>query len=246
MKTRWLLASAVAVLVLAGLFLYGCGSTAGNINGTSAQQTGIWVTGEGKVEAAPDIVAVQLGIVAQSNTVADAQSQANAAMAQVMSALKTNGVAETDIQTSYFSVQTVTHYDPTTQQNVTDGYSVTNLVVVKIRNVAGAGAIIDSVVAAGGDLTRIDSISFSIDDPITFYDQAREKAMADAADKAKQLASLSGVKLGKPTYIAENSTPVIQPPSPVYAKTAADSAGTQISPGQLEITVDVQVTYAIR
>jgi uncharacterized protein YggE len=246
MKTKWLFASAVAVLVLTGLFLSGCGGTAGSANGRSAQQTGIWVTGEGKVEAAPDIVAVQLGTVAQSKTVADAQRQANAAMTQMMNALKTNGVAETDIQTSYFSVQVVTHYDPATQQSVPDGYSITNLLMVKIRDVAKAGSIIDSVVQAGGDLTRIDSISFSIDDPIALYDQAREKAMADAADKANQLAKLSGVKLGKPAYVTENSTPVVQPPSPVYAKTAADSTGTQISPGQLEITVDVQVAYAIR
>jgi len=242
MKTKWLLAGAAAVLVLAGLFLYGCGG----VNGASAQQTGIWVTGEGKVEAAPDIVTVQLGIVAQSKTVADAQSQANAAMAQVMSALKTNGVANEDIQTRYFNIQKVTRWDNDTQQDITIGYSVTNQVTVKIRDVAKAGSVIDAVVQAGGDLTRIDSISFSIDDPITFYDQAREKAMADAADKANQLARLSGVKLGKLTYVTENSTPVIQPPSPVYAKTAADSTGTQISPGQLEIIVDVQAAYAIR
>lgn len=208
MKNKWLLAGAVVVLVLTGIFLYGCGSAAGNINGTSSQQTGIWVTGEGKVEAAPNIASLQLGIAAQAKTVADAQSQANAAMAQVMTALKSNGVADKDIQTQYFSIQKVTHYDNDTQQEITIGYSVTNLVIAKIREVAKAGSIIDAVTQAGGDLTRVDSISFSIDDPITFYDQAREKAMADAADKAGRLASLAGVKLGKPIYIAESTTPV--------------------------------------
>lgn len=246
MKTKWLLAGAVAVVILAGLFLYGCEGTTGSISGTSSQQTGIWVTGEGKVEAAPDIVSLQLGIAAQSKTVADAQSQANAAMAQVMSALKSNGVADKDIQTRYFNIQKVTRWDNDTQQEITIGYSVTNQVLVKIRDVSKAGSIIDSVVQAGGDLTRIDSVSFSIDDPIVFYDQAREKAMVDATDKAGRLASLAGVKLGKPIYITESATPVVQPLSPTFSKAAADSTGMQISPGQLEITVVVQVTYAIR
>jgi len=102
------------------------------------------------------------------------------------------------------------------------------------------------VVQAGGDLTRIDSINFSIDDPIAYYDQARKKAVADARDKATRLAALAGVKLGKPNYISEYGTPSVQPPSPISSKATADSAGTQISPGQLEITLSIQVVYAIR
>jgi len=245
MKRKWIMGAALAALVLAGLFLYGCGSAA-SVNGASSQQTGIWVSGTGKVEAAPDVVAVQLGISAQAKTVAEAQSQATAAMAKVMDALKSNGVADKDIQTLYFNIQKVTRWDTTTQQEVTIGYSVTNEVTAKIRQIGNAGLIIDAVAQAGGDLTRVDSISFSIDDPIALYDQAREKAMADASDKAASLASLGGVKLGKPVYISE-STSSVQPPSPIYAKDAASGGTvTQISPGQLEITVNVQVTYAIR
>ena len=246
MKKTWLLAGAAAILALAGLFLYGCGGTSGNIGGASTQQTGIWVTGEGKVEAAPDIVSVQLGIVAQEKTVGDAQARANAAMSQVMVALKDNGVENKDIQTRYFNIQKVTRWDNDTQQEITIGFSVTNQVIVKIRDVPKAGSIIDSVVQAGGDLTRIDNVNFSIDDPIAYYDQAREKAVADARDKATRLATLAGVKLGKPNYISEYGTPSVQPPSPELSKATADSAGTQISPGQLEITLSIQVVYAIR
>ena len=246
MKKIWFLGGTAIILVLAGLFLYGCGGASGNIGGASTQQTGIWVTGEGKVEAAPDIVSVQLGIVAQAKTVGDAQAQANAAMSQVMNALKDSGVADKDIQTRYFNIQKVTRWDNDTQQEITIGFSVTNQVIVKIRDVPKAGSIIDSVVQAGGDLTRIDSINFSIDDPIAYYDQARKKAVADARDKATRLAALAGVKLGKPNFISEYGTPSVQPPSPISSKATADSAGTQISPGELEITLSIQVVYAIR
>jgi uncharacterized protein YggE len=99
------------------------------------------------------------------------------------------------------------------------------------------------VAAAGGDLTRINSIAFSIDDPTPYSKQARDKAMADAKAKANQLASLGGVNLGKPTYISESVY------YPIYTSGAkadvAPAPTTPISPGEMKITIDVQVVYAL-
>ena len=118
------------------------------------------------------------------------------------------------------------------------------MVVAKIREIAKTGSIIDVVAKAGGDFTRIDNISFSIEDPSPYRNQARDKAMADAKAKAEQLASLSGVKLGKPTYISEGiSFPVY--PSTVRMAEAAPAPTTPISPGEMKVTLDVQVVYAI-
>lgn len=246
MRNRILLALAVLVSVLAGLFLVGCQTATPGTAGTSSQQVGLWVTGEGKVQVVPDIANVQLGIEAQAQTVAAAQSQANAAMNRVMDALKANGVAEKDIQTRFFNIQKVTRFDSDKQQEVVLGYRVTNVVSAKIRNVAGAGAVIDSVAQAGGDLTRIDNITFTVEDPIRYYDQAREKAMSDAADKANSLAKLAGLKLGKPIFISEYSAS-IPPPTPIFARAGVmEGGGTSISPGELEIVLNVQVVYGIR
>ena len=167
-------------------------------------------------------------------------------MAAVMDALKVNGVLDKDIQTRYFNIQKVTRWDGDKQQEITIGYRVTNLVNAKIREVEKAGAVIDAVTLAGGDLTRINNISFDVDDPIRYYDQAREKAMADASDKAKSLAELAGVKLGKATYINEYSA-YAGASVPVYARAeAAMDVGTQISAGELEITLTIQVIYTIQ
>ena len=70
--------------------------------------------------------------------------------------------------------------------------------------------------------------------------------MADAKDTATQLAKLSGVTLGKPISISESNTSVPQI-MPVYAKGAANStSSTPISAGELDITLTVQVVYAIQ
>ena len=239
MKKYWLAAIGL-VLVLAAVSLSGCANI--ETAGSNSQQEGIWVSGEGKVSVIPDIATLSLGISAQAASVAEAQSQAAEAMNGVMSALADNGVAEKDIQTQRFSIDQVTRWDDKNQQEVVIGYRVTNMVTAKIREIDKAGAVIDAVAAAGGDLTRINSISFSVDDPTPYYKEAREKAMADAKAKGEQLAKLAGVELGKPTYISEGTVSPVYPP--MY-KEAAGTAPTPISPGELELTLTVQVAYDI-
>jgi uncharacterized protein YggE len=255
MKKTWLVAIGAA-LILAVAGLSGCSTggttlTGGNLSihgSLNSQQEGIWANGEGKVMAIPDVAILQVGIEAQETSVTEAQTQANEAMDKVMAALSDEGVAKKDIQTQYFNIQKVTRWDNDKQQEIVIGYRVTNTVTAKIREVDKAGAVIDAVTVAGGDLIRINSIGFTVDDPTSYYGQARQKAVADAVAKAKQLADAAGVKLGKLTYISESS----YMPSPIYRQGITTSAEavpaateTPISPGEMEITTTVQLIYDI-
>jgi uncharacterized protein len=245
-KKLWLVLSLGLMLAVIGLV--GCNTTSpGNATLTGGffnnQSTGIWVSGEGKVTAVPDVAVLSLGVATQATTVDQAQSQASASMNAVVSALKSGGVADKDIKTQVFNIQQVMQYDSRTQQQTVIGYSVTNTVTVKVRKVESTGTIIDAVTKAGGDNTRINNISFTVDDPTSYETSARQLAMADAKAKAKQMADLAGVKLGNPTYISESGGFV-----PVYTATknaASPDASTPISVGTTDITVNVQVTYSI-
>ena len=244
MKKKWLLIIGL-ILTLAIVSLAGCSPGNQEVN-FSSQQEGIWVTGQGKVSAIPDITTLRLGIEAQEASVAEAQSKAAEAMNRVMTALTENGVPEKDIQTQYFSIRRVTKWDREKEEEVVVGYRVTNMVTAKIRDIDKAGSIIDVVAEAGGDLTRIDSIDFSVDDPSAYYEEARQEAMAEARDKAEQLAELAGVTLGKPTYISEGIQvpPIIR--GVVYEEVlVAPAPETPISPGEMEISLSLQVAYAI-
>ena len=213
---------------------------------SSSQPTGISVSGTGKVTAIPDVAILRLGVEATAKTVAETRNQAATAMDAVLNSLKANGVNPKDIQTQYLSIYPITRWIETDQQEIIVGYRVTNMVTAKIRKVGDAGLVIDSAVKAGGDLIRVQGISFTIDDPSIYYSQARQKAMADAKAKAQELATLAGVGLGRPIYISEGGGYV---PMPIYetrTMAAGDAtAPTPISPGELEISLSVQVLYAI-
>ena len=256
MKKVWLIL--IAAVVLAGaVALVGCDSEGVKLtteNGElkinlNSQSEGIWVNGNGKVYATPDIALLSLGIEVQEATVAEAQANAAEAMEKIMDALKDGGIDEDDIQTQQFSIRQITNWEVVYgegEKQVIVGYRVTNTVAVKVREIDSVGGVIDAVAAAGGDLTRINSISFTVDDPTPYYEQARAQAIEYAKAKAEQLAELTGVSLGDPTYISESTYS-----SPNYTRSdyafdeGVPAVETSISPGELEITANVQIAYAI-
>jgi len=257
MNKIWLIAVSAGLVLALGIGGIALAQNGGSTSSTGTpgsvsvsipnQQVGIWVTGQGKVTMAPDVAVLQIGVQAQAASVADAQAQASTAMDKVMTALKSNGVAEKDIQTRYFSISQVTKWDDKTQTQIVIGYQVSNSVTAKIRTLDKVGDVIDAVAEAGGDLTRINGITFTIDDPTAAMQQARDLAMADAKAKAQQLAKDGGVTLGKPTYISDSSYVPVPPQYgvPTAIDKSAGSVATPISPGEMDITVNVQVTYAI-
>jgi uncharacterized protein YggE len=255
MKTKILLA--VGVVVMLVMFsLAGC-SAAGvdaattqpiNVD-VSNQQTGIWVNGQGKITVTPDLATIILGVSSQTARVADAQANAATAMDNIMKALAGKGVAKKDIQTNYFNIQQVTRWDDKSQTQIVIGYMVSNSVTAKLRDMEKVGEVIDAVAAAGGDLTRINGINFSVEKPEKFYQQVRELALQDAKAKADQIASVTGVNLGKPTYVVENSASPVYYPQAYNKMDSVAAPGvptTAISAGEMDITLNVQVTYSIQ
>jgi len=211
----------------------------------SSQQTGVWVTGTGTVAVTPDVAILRLGVEAEAATVTEAQSDAAVAMTEVMSVLSANGVAEKDIQTQWYSIYPVRKWIDDTNEQITIGFRVTNTVTAKIRDIGKTGAVIDAVAEAGGDLTRIEGISFTVDDPDAYYDQAREEAILDAMAKAEKIASIANVSLGRPIYISESGG-YLSAPYPVRGYAEGLDVTTPISPGEMEISLTVQIGYAIQ
>jgi len=250
--------------LLAGLVLAGCtaqgsttsenglgssnlGAGAAYVLGDNMQQTGIWVSGTGEVSVTPDVAILLMGVEAQAASVSVAQSEAADAMNEVMASLASNGIASEDIQTQWYSIAPVTKWIDDTREEITVGYRVSNTVQAKIRNMESVGTVIDAVAGAGGDLTRVSSISFTVDEPDPYYDQARAEALADAMGKAEQIASIAGVGLGKPFYISESGGVVPPRPYPAmdYGYAEGVKATTPISAGEIEITLTVQMAFAI-
>lgn len=235
----------VAALGLLALLALACTTTKTTVLPQSAQ-TGITVGGEGSVYGTPDVAEVSLGVEATASSVGDARSKAAASMDAMLKALKDGGVADKDIQTTQFSVQP--QYDYTANKQTIIGFSVSNIVVVKIHDIDKTGELVDAAVTAGGDQARVQSLQFTIDDPTSLKNQAREKAMADAKSRAETLAKAAGVTLGAPISISESggATPIFYDGDRSGAFLEQAAANTPIETGQLQVQIQVSVVYELK
>jgi uncharacterized protein YggE len=253
-KKTWLAIIGAVVVVLGVLGLTGCNSDGASISGSiiNNQQTGLWVNGEGKISVVPDVAVLTLGIESQETSVAEAQAKASDAMDKVMAALKDQGIEDKDIQTQYFSISEVRRWEDVKMTDVLSGYRVTNSVIVKVRDVEKAGDVIDAVVAAGGDFTRINGINFTVDEPADYYVPARDLAITHATTKAQQMADKAGFKLGKITYVNESTNNYNFTYRNYYAMEdsamgiPAPTMVTPVSVGSLELTANVQIAFEIK
>lgn len=130
-------------------------------------------------------------------------------------------------------------------EQVIVGFSVTNQLTAKVRDLAAVGGIIDDVAQAGGDLTRFQGVGFSIEDTQALEDQARAAAVADLLTKAKQIASLAGLKLAAPFFITESGglSPFAAGERAAFATALA--VPTPILGGEVEVVVTLQAAFDI-
>lgn len=203
----------------------------------------VTVNAEGVVQVTPDAVRLNASVTNIAATSAAALSQTSAAATKVRNALKAKAIATKDVKTTTISVYPEYNYTQD-KGSVQIGYRATQGFEVIIRNAASAGAVVDDVVAAAGDSVQIQGATPFVLDSAKATASARAAAVANARAKAKSYAELLDVKLGKVTYLVENSSPTSYVPLMGVAK-AADSGATEIDLGNQDVTVSITIRWSL-
>ena len=158
-------------------------------------------------------------------------------------ALKAKMIETKDVKTTSITVYPEYNYTQD-KGSVQIGYRASQSFEVIIRNATNAGAIVDDVVAAGGDTVQIQGATPFVLDSAKATASARAAAVANARAKARSYAQLLDVKLGKVTYLVENSSPTSYPSFVGVAK-AADSMSTEIDLGKQDVTVSITIRWSL-
>jgi uncharacterized protein len=203
-----------------------------------AAEAAIVVSGEGSVSVAPDYAQVHAGVVTRAKTAAEADDANAKLMTSMIAALTKAGIARDDIQTAQFSLQPVYALpQPGSEQKLT-GFSASNRLTIKVRDIAKVGDVLDKAVAAGA--SDVGNITFLHSDLSKARDQAREAAVADARRKAGLYASAAGLKLGDVVWITEGAG--YAPPMAMRALAAPAMAAAPTPTLSGEDTLHVQIT----
>lgn len=208
----------------------------------------ITITGTGKVTATPTIATTNVGLVTDKADVASAQTENTNKMNALIAALKSLGIDSADIKTAQYQINPKYTYDQKNGSTI-NGYSVTQSVEVKIRDLTKISAVLAKAGDAGAN--QVSGIQFTIDEPKNLQAQARDLAVQDAKDKAQKLAATLGVQISRVVNFSEGTPNNIPGPIPMmYAKNAVGIGGSVPAPdvqsGSVEVTSDVAITYEIQ
>ncbi len=251
---NWLFLLGASLILAMTMFFVGNAMIQSNTNNQQSSMgitNTISVMGEGKASVAPDMLVINVSVSELAATTELAQKQANEKISKVKDILKAADIAEKDIKTT--NVNAYPEYD---RSNANGrkllGYRAQQSLTI---NVSGEkfgdkwGNIVTNISKIGG--VNVDNTYFDLKDKNAAYAWAREKALTDAKAKAEQLAKASGVSLGKPVMITDNN--ISYNPGPImYAKadmawaTANAPVSNSLSPGETEVTINVNVMYQIK
>ncbi|MBA2564085.1 MAG: SIMPL domain-containing protein [Gemmatimonadetes bacterium] len=242
-RMGWTLGTAACALLAAGR-----PSEAGaqESRGDAPPRT-VSVGGESFVRAAPELAKIRLGVVTEARTARAASEENARKMNAVVASLRAADIPEARIQTVQLTIEPAYDYQQPEGRQVLRGFAARNVVEAEVRELQRLGDILDAAITAGGN--AVEGVRFELEDPGAAQSRALEGALADARRKAEALAKAAGVKLGEVQQIAASSGggpipyPMLQ--SGVAEMAARADVAPSVSPGELTVTSNVQVTYLI-
>ncbi len=239
----WGLAALAAIGLVVGLAIAVAGRAAA---APLAQDRGatntITVSGDGEASGTPDVAYVNVGVVTQASSAAAATADNARLMNAVLDALRSRGVASSDLQTSGLGVSPQYAQGNNANRQEIVGYQATNNVTVTVNDVSQAGALLDAALSAGAN--RVGGLHFGIRDTAALRQQALADAAQAARGRADALAASLGVRVVGISTIAEESVNVPQPRAAFSAAAApAPAPPTPVESGELKVTARVRIAF---
>ena len=240
---RGLGSAAVCAIALLSVVAVATGCTTTVISPPSgAPLYGITATGTGKVAASPDEADMSFGVSRSASDAKTALGQVSAIATKITAALVRAGIADADIQTSNLSVYPT--YSNNSPKPTITGYQASLTVEAKVREITTLGDVINAANGAGAD--NINGPTFTISEDAKYRPEAIGKAVADARKNAESMAKAAGKRVGDVISISETS---VSAPGPVFDSAMSSGKAAvpvPISPGQLDVTANVTVVFALQ
>ena len=203
------------------------------------------INATGEVTRVPDVAIINAGVVARSTTATGALQDAADRMQKILTALKRAGIADRDIQTSNVNLNAEYRY-PENQSPQLVGYTASNQLTIRFRDIRNSGKILDALVAQGAN--QINGPDLTVDKPEAALDEARANAVAAGRARAELYARSLGLHVVRVVSVSESGgyaiPPPAPPPPPMMAR--AQMATTKIEPGEQRLQVSVAMTFELQ
>jgi len=236
---------------LLAAFLLGSAALGGTAQAQSTGQVNQTIAGtrldlsvSGEVTRVPDLANISAGVVTKAATASAALQENAVRMDRVIAALKRAGIADRDIQTSSINLNPEYRY-PENQSPQLTGYSASNQVTVRFRDIRNSGKVLDALVSEGAN--QISGPNMTIEHPEQALDEARAQAIANGRARADLYARSLGMRVVRVVSVSESGgyyAPPPPPPAPMMA--SAERAYTKIEPGEQKLQVSLSMVFELQ
>lgn len=209
---------------------------------TEFEATTLQLSAAGEAHAAPDVASINVGVETLAPTAAQALHENSAQMSATIAALKAQGVAARDIQTSGLNLNAQYVFHDGEARKLT-GYQAANTVTITVRDLARLGATVDAVVGAGAN--QINGVSFSLSDPQHAEDEARRAAVKALEAKAALYADATGYRLARLVSLSDGGGQG-SPVRPMMLSASRKLSATPTEPGEMDVVVTVNAVYELK
>ncbi len=233
-------------LAVATLALSACGETPYDPRGVDHDETLLSVSATGQTDTRPDRAQFEAG-VSTWNVSAKAAGSANAEkIAELVAALRQQGIEEKDIQTRALTIQRIDWGDRKGQ------YQASNVVSVVVRDVDKAGGAVTAATEAGANIMSGPDLRMA--DPETAANTAYAAAYRAALARAEAYAKAADMHVARVLTIRDAGgmqgnryLPGAMPaaPPPVMVEQSARDGSAALMPGQTSSSVAIQVDFAL-
>ncbi len=212
------------------------------------------VVGSGKIKVKPDTVHVDISVITEDIKASNAIKQNAEITTEILKKIKSMIGKNDTVETSSFELEEKYKYNRSRDTREFIGYVTLNKIQVKTKNISKLGTMIDSAVELGA--RKIEGPWFNVSNREKYKEQVLRAAVRDAKETARIVAESSGVKIVRILTINPDTDYRFSPPT-YRGKSSRDmslysssdrmsSASTPIESGDITITANVRINYAIR
>ena len=208
------------------------------------------VTGEGEVRVEPDEATVRFGVVTQDENPEAARERNAEASSQAMNAVRELGIPEGHIRLEMLRLEPTYEYDEQRRTREIVGYEAIRMVVVELDDLEKLPTLVARVVQQGAN--RLEGIEYGLQERSQARNEALQEALRDARAKAELMAGTLDEQIGQVLRIEEQNIdfprPVIQTSARAFdkAESAAAPEPDAYAAGEIEVTANVHVSFALR
>lgn len=202
------------------------------------------VSATGEVSRVPDVAIISAGVVTRSQTATAAIQENATRMERIREALRRAGIEDRDIQTSSINLNPEYRYAENQPPQLV-GYTASNSLSIRFRDIRSTGRILDALVAEGAN--QIHGPNLTIDEPEQALDEARMEAIAKGRQRAELYARALGMRVVRLLSVSESGGHAVPPPRPMsVAMAERGAADTSIEPGEQQVQVTLAMSFELR